>query len=178
MDRLIKAGVKNVLELCVADVEPLRYKQELVSKILHTGSPLSKRKEPPALRSHLMSGGAWRWEQEDAHCSAESSFGGFVLSGIGEGKRTRTQMQEVKGLLFRIIKQTNKNYPVGEKQTGWLDKAGQGRTRQGRTGQGWTGHRRHLTNGNEPTRNCKHKEIIKGANDEGNEGKQLGKINQ
>ncbi len=89
-------------------------------------------------------------------------------------------MQEVKGLLFRIIKQTNKqtnkNYPVGEKQTGWLDKAGQ--AGQGWTGQGWTGHRRHLTNGNEPTRNCKHKEIIKGANDEGNEGKQLGKINQ
>ncbi len=82
-------------------------------------------------------------------------------------------MQEVKGLLFRKIKQTNKNYPVGEKQTGWLDKAG-----QGWTGQGWTGHRRHLTNGNEPTRNCKHKEIIKGANDEGNEGKQLGKIYQ
>ncbi len=76
-------------------------------------------------------------------------------------------MQEVKGLLFRIIKQTNKNYPVGEKQTGW-------------TGQGWTGHKTSddPTYGNEPTRNCKHKEIIKGANDEGNEGKQLGKINQ
>ncbi len=44
-------------------------------------------------------------------------------------------MQEVKGLLFRIIKQTNKNYPVGEKQTGWLDKAGQGRTRQDKAGQ-------------------------------------------
>ncbi len=44
--------------------------------------------------------------------------------------------------------------------------------------QGWTGHRRHLTFGNEPTRNCKHKEIIKGANEEGKEGKQLGKINQ
>ncbi len=39
----------------------------------------------------------------------------------------------------------------------------------------WAGH---LTLGNEPTRNCKHKEIIKGANDEGNEGKQLGKMNQ
>ncbi len=175
MDRLIKAGVKNVLELCVADVEPLRYKQELVSKILHTGSPLSKRKEPPALRSHLMSGGAWRWEQEDAHCSAESSFGGFVLSGLRGWKRTRTQMQEVKGLLFRIIKQTNKqNYPVGEKQTGWTGH------RLGWTGQGWTGHKTSddPTYGNEPTRNCKHKEIIKGANDEGNEGKQLGKINQ
>ncbi len=47
----------------------------------------------------------------------------------------RTQMQEVKGLLFRIIKQTNKNYPVGEKQTGWLDKAGQGRTRLDKAGQ-------------------------------------------
>ncbi len=49
-----------------------------------------------------------------------------VSRGMDEA---RTQMQEVNGLLFRIIKQTNKNYPVGEKQTGWLDKAGQGRTR-------------------------------------------------
>ncbi len=97
--------------------------------------------------------------------------------------------RRLKGFLFTIIKQTNKNYPVGEKQTGWLagkaelDKAGQGRTRQGRAGQGRTrqgragqgragqgragqgragqgragqgrtGHRRHLTLGNEPTRN-------------------------
>ncbi len=50
--------------------------------------------------------------------------------------------------------------------------------RAGQAGQGWTGHRRHQTLGNEPTRNCKHNEIIKGANDEGNEGKQLGKMNQ
>ncbi len=61
-----------------------------------------------------------------------------ILSRLRGWKRTRTQMQEVKGLLFRIIKQTNKNYPVGEKQTGWLDKAGQGRTRQDKAGQGWT----------------------------------------
>ncbi len=67
MDGLIKAGVKNVLELCVTDVESLRYKQELVRKILHTGSLLPKRKEPPALSIHLMSGGAGRWKQEDAH---------------------------------------------------------------------------------------------------------------
>ncbi len=85
---------------------------------------------------------------------------------------------QVMGNLFnknKTNKQTNKNYPIGEKQTGWLA------SRQGRAGQGWTGrtgHRRHQTLGNEPTRNCKHKEIIKGANDEGNEGKQLGKMNQ
>ncbi len=82
--------------------------------------------------------------------------------------RRGPKCRKLKGSLFRIIKQTNKNYPVGEKQTGWLDKAGQG----------WTENRRHLTLGNEPTWNCKHKEIIKGANEEGNEGKQLGKINQ
>ncbi len=35
-------------------------------------------------------------------------------------------------------KQTNKNYPVGEKQTGWLDRAGQGWTRLDKAGQGWT----------------------------------------
>ncbi len=59
-------------------------------------------------------------------------------------------------------------------------RAGQGRAGQGRAGQGRAGQGRagHLTLGNEPTRNCKHKEIIKGANDEGNEGKQLGKLNQ
>ncbi len=60
-------------------------------------------------------------------------------------------MQEVKGLLLTKNKQTNKNYPVGEKQTGWiagkarLDRAGQGWTGQGWTGQDKAGHRRHLT---------------------------------
>ncbi len=98
----------------------------------------------------------------------------------------RTQMQEVKRvLLITTINKTNKNYPVGEKQTGWT---GQGWTGQGWAGLDWTGldwTRQDWTQdiddptyGNEPTRNCKHKEIIKGANDEGNEGKQLGKINQ
>ncbi len=84
-------------------------------------------------------------------------------------------MQEVKGLLFRIIKQTNKQKLPRRGKTDWLDW-----TRLGWTGQGWTGHKTSddPTYGNEPTRNCKHKEIIKGANDEGNEGKQMGKINQ
>ncbi len=110
------------------------------------------------------------------------------MSGIEDGRGRGPKCRRLKGFLFRIIKQTNKNYPVGEKQTGWLDKAGQGRTGQDKAGQDKAGqdkagqdkagHRRHLTLGNEPTRNCKHKEIIKGANYEGNEGKQLGKMNQ
>ncbi len=39
----------------------------------------------------------------------------------------RTQLQEEKYLFYTKIKQTNKNFPVGEKQTGrlagldWLD---------------------------------------------------------
>ncbi len=75
----------------------------------------------------------------------------------------RTQMQAVKRvLLITTINKTNKNYLVGEKLTG-LD---------------WTQDIDDPTYGNEPTRNCKHKEIIKGANEEGNEGKQLGKIYQ
>ncbi len=45
-------------------------------------------------------------------------------------------MLEVKGLLLtktkQTNKQTNKNHPVGEKQTGWLA------SRQGRAGQGRT----------------------------------------
>ncbi len=72
------------------------------------------------------------------------------------------------------IKQTNKQKLPRRGKTDWLA----GKAELDKAGQGWTGHRRHQTLGNEPTRNCKHKEIIKGANDEGNEGKQLGKINQ
>ncbi len=62
----------------------------------------------------------------------------------------------------------------------FLQKAGRGGAGRGKAGQGT----RHISNedepiyGNEPTRNCKHKEIIKGANKEGNKGEQLGKINQ
>ncbi len=75
------------------------------------------------------------------------------------------------GFLLITINQ-NKPKPPRRGKTDWLASR-QGRTGQDRAGQGWTGqdkagHRRHLTLGNEPTRNCKHKEIIKGANEEGN----------
>ncbi len=52
--------------------------------------------------------------------------------------RARTQMQEGKGIFINNnINKANKNYPVGEKQTGWSrqGRAGQGRTGQGRSGQ-------------------------------------------
>ncbi len=74
------------------------------------------------------------------------------------------------GSLFNNkIKQNNKNYPVGEKQDSW-----QGLTRQGR-------NRIGNNQGNiddELARDCKHKEIIKGANEEGNEINTGGEINQ
>ncbi len=72
---------------------------------------------------------------------------------------------EGNGLLLIIKNKTNKNNPIGEK-TDW--QAGQGRAQD----------IDDPTYGNEPSRNCKHKEILKGANEEGNEGKQLGTINQ
>ncbi len=74
---------------------------------------------------------------------------------------------------------------AGQARQSWTGKAEL--DRQGRAGQArqsWTGRTRldrTQTTSNiryEPTRNCKHKEILKGANDEGNEGKQLGKMNQ
>ncbi len=86
-------------------------------------------------------------------------------------------LEENRLLLTKTNKQTNENHPVGEKLN-WLVSR-QGRAGQGRTG--WTRLDRTQTTSNityEPTRNCKHKEILKGANDEGNEGKQLGKMNQ
>ncbi len=57
--------------------------------------------------------------------------------------KARTQMQEGKGI-FNNINETNKNYPVGEKQTGWTgqDRTGQDRTGQDRTGQDRTGQDR------------------------------------
>ncbi len=90
-----------------------------------------------------MSGGAGRWEQEDAHCSAEWSFGWLVLSvRYREWMRVRTQMEEGKGIFINNnINKTNKNYPIGEK-TDWLDKTRQGRTGQDRTGQDRTGQDR------------------------------------
>ncbi len=87
------------------------------------------------------------------------------------------------GLLF-IIK-INKNYPVGEnRKAGRLGKAGQGRAGQGRAGQGRAGQGRaesahnRGTYDNELAQDCKHKEIIKGANEEGNEERQVEQINQ
>ncbi len=60
-------------------------------------------------------------------CFAETKGTNVRVEGMDEA---RTQLLEENRLLIRIIKQTNKNYPVGEKQTGWLDKAGQGWTGQ------------------------------------------------
>ncbi len=93
-------------------------------------------------------------------------------------------MQEGKGIFINNnINKTNKNYPIGEK-TDWLDKTrqdrtGQDRAGQDRTGQGRTGHKAYTACNNELTRDCKHKEIIKEANEEvTNEGRQVGQNNQ
>ncbi len=95
-------------------------------------------------------------------------------------------MQEEKGFILHKNKTNKQKLPRWGK-TDWTGLDGQDRTGQDRTGLDWTGLDRtgldwtqddEPTYGNEPTRNCKHKEIIKGANEEGNEGEQLGKINQ
>ncbi len=73
-------------------------------------------------------------------------------------------------LIITKNKQYNKNYPVGEKQDTGLaglarqDKARQGTTRHDKARQG-----RQDTCDDELARDCKHKEIIKGENEEGNE---------
>ncbi len=86
-----------------------------------------------------------------------------------------------KRSFFNNIDKQNKQKLPRRGKTDWQTgqgKARQGKARQGKAGQGWTQDIDDPTYGNEPTRNCKHKEIIKGANEEGNEGKQLGKFNQ
>ncbi len=94
----------------------------------------------------------------------------YFLSGPVNGKRARTQLQEVKGLFINNNNKRNNQKQPHRGKTKW--QAGQGWTRQD------TRRTTDPTYGNEPKRNYKHKEIIKGANEEGNEGKQLGKINQ
>ncbi len=64
------------------------------------------------------------------------------------------------------INKTNKNYPVGEKQTGRLDKAGQG----------WTQDIDDPAYGKRTHTELQTKEIIKGANEEGERGKAAGEI--
>ncbi len=69
------------------------------------------------------------------------------------------------GLLF--ILKINKNYPVGENRK-------TGRAEQGRAESAYN----RGTYDNELAQDCKHKEIIKGANEEGNEERQVRQINQ
>ncbi len=61
------------------------------------------------------------------------------------------------------INKTNKKGRAGQ------GRAGQGRAGQDRTGQGRAGHKEYTAYNNEPTRDCKHREILKGAIEEGNE---------
>ncbi len=72
--------------------------------------------------------------------------------------RARTQMQEGKGIFINNnINKANKNYPVGEKQTGW--------SRQGRAGHNvtrWLGSRQIDTRANDTQKTktkamCSHK---------------------
>ncbi len=97
------------------------------------------------------------------------------MSGWLEEKRARNQLQEVKWLFINNNKRNKQKQPCRGKKTDKLDKA-----RLDKAGLDKAGHKTYddPTYGNEPTRNCKHKEIIQGANEEGNEEEQLGKINQ
>ncbi len=76
-------------------------------------------------------------------------------------EENKDPIAEKNGFLLIIMK--NKQNQPRRGKTNWeAGKAGQD-TRLTTTNQHW---------------NCKHKEILKGANEEGNEGEQLGKINQ
>ncbi len=60
---------------------------------------------------------------------------------------------------------------------GKLGKAGQGTTRKARQGKSGSAHDRG-TYDDELAQDCKPKEIIKGAKEEDNKGRQVGQINQ
>ncbi len=77
--------------------------------------------------------------------------GGFVLSGTGNGKRARTQLQEETGFLLIIINKTNKNNSVVGRTR--QDKAGQGRTRQDKAGR--TTANQHMTTNPHGTANTR-----------------------
>ncbi len=124
-------------------------------------------------RSHERLGVKAKCKEKCASSSTEDHLSGHGVridhdSAVryGEWMTARTQMQDGKGIFINNnIKKTSKNYPVGEKQTGW-------------TRQDETGHKAYTAYNNEPTRDCKHKEILKGAKVEDNERRQVGKINQ
>ncbi len=80
------------------------------------------------------------------------------------GRERGPNCRRKNGFLLMIINKTNKNNSIGEKQTGKqarLDKARQGRT------QGIHSIQHKMANQHQT---CKHKEILKGENEEGNEG--------
>ncbi len=69
----------------------------------------------------------------------DTRFINHILDRVEGMDEARTQMLEENRLLL-TKKQTNRNYPVGGKQTGWLaGKAGLDKARQGRTRLDWTG---------------------------------------
>ncbi len=96
-----------------------------------------------------------------------------------EGWRDEVRTKWCRRLAFiNKIKQKQKQQqklPLGSKQ-----EQGKGLARQGWTGQDRAGQGRIHPGWNdaELAQDCKHKEIIKGANEEGNEGRQVGQINQ
>ncbi len=90
-----------------------------------------------------------------------------IMSGMGEGIERGLNCRRQKDFINTKNEINNKDYPVGENRQ-------DSRTGQDRTGQ-------DFKQGNiddELARDCKHKEIIKGANEEGNEKTQVGQINQ
>ncbi len=98
---------------------------------------------------------------------------------MGNGKRARTQLQEEKWLFINDNKQNKQKQPHRGKTDWQAGKARQGKARQGRAGQGRAQgiHSIQHKTANQH-QNCKHKEILKGENEEGNEGRRVGQINQ
>ncbi len=80
-----------------------------------------------------------------------------------------------KGLFINTNKQNKQKQPRRGK-TDWQGRTRLDKARLDKAGQDRTQDIQHTTTNQH--RNCKHKEILKGANEEGKEGRQVGQINQ
>ncbi len=129
VEGLIQGTIKKVLECCMVEPQPLCRVIELLGKLPYVSALLTEGAQGLKLEDALVEGagqcGGW-WRTVQTLPPLSPHDGGFVLSGTGEGRGRGPKCRRLKGFLFTKIKQTNKNYPVGEKQTGWLaGKAGQ-----------------------------------------------------
>ncbi len=109
VEGLIEDTVEHVFQCRMVEPQPLCCVAELLGKHPNVSALLTEAAQGLELEDALIEGagqcGGW-WRTVQTLPPLSPHDGGFVLSGLRERMRARTQLQEVKGLL--LTKKQNK----------------------------------------------------------------------